>query len=81
MQILFSKIIEQRLYVEKPQGFEIYHKETFLCRPKNILYRFKQLGAKALIHSRSMVKTFSDSYHNGYLEVQDDGLLIHDNLS
>jgi hypothetical protein len=41
---LFSKIIEQRAYVEKPQGFEVYQKETLVCRWKKILYGFKKLG-------------------------------------
>jgi hypothetical protein len=81
MQRLFSKIIEQREYVEKPQGFEVYQKETHICRRKKILYGFKQLGAKSLMHSRSVVKTFYDKNQSGYSEVQDDGLLIHDKLS
>jgi hypothetical protein len=81
MQRLFSRIIEQRAYVEQPQGFEVYQKETLVCRWKKILYGFKQLGAKPLMHSRSVVKTFYDKNQNGYSEVQDDGLLIHDKLS
>jgi hypothetical protein len=81
MQRLFSKIIEQRAYEEQPQGFEVYQKETLVCRWKNILYGFKQLGAKPLMHRRSMVKTFYYKNQNGYSEVQDDGLLIHDKLS
>jgi hypothetical protein len=81
MQRLFSKIIEQRAYVEKPQGFEVYQKETLVCRWKKILFGFKQLGAKPLMHNRSVVKIFYDKSQNGYSEVQDDGLLIHDKLS
>jgi hypothetical protein len=81
MQRLFSKIIEQRVYVEKTQGFEIYQKETFVCRWKKILYGFKQLGAKPLMHNRSVVKTFYDKNQNGYSEVQDDGFLIHEKIS
>jgi hypothetical protein len=81
MQRLFSRIIEQRAYVEQPQGFEVYQKETLVCRWKKILYGFKQLGAKPLRQSRSVVKTFYDKNQNGYSEVHDDGLLIHDKLS
>jgi hypothetical protein len=81
MQRLFSRIIEQRAYVEQPQGFEVYQKETLVCRRKKILYGFKQLGAKPLMHNRSVVKTFYDKNQNGYSEVQDDGLQIHDKLS
>ena len=73
---MFSKIIEQRVYVEKPQVFEVYLKETLVCRWKKILYGFKQLGAKPLMHSRSVVKNLHDIAQNGYSEVQDDGLLI-----
>jgi hypothetical protein len=60
MQRMFSRIIEQRAYVEKPQGFEVYQRETLVCRQNKILYGFKQLGAKPLMHSRSVVKTFYD---------------------
>jgi hypothetical protein len=81
MKKLFSRIIEQRVYVEQPQGFEVYQKETIVCIWKKILYGFKQLGAKPLMHIRSVVKTFHDKNQNGYSEVQDDGFLIHDKLS
>jgi hypothetical protein len=81
MQRLFSRIIEQRAYVEQPQGFEVYQKETLVCRWKKNLYGLKQLGANILMHSRSMVKTFYYKNENGYSKVQDDGFLIHDKLS
>jgi hypothetical protein len=81
MQRMFSKIIEQRAYVEQPQGFEVYQKETLVCRWKKILYGFKKLGAKPLMHIRSVVKTFYHKNQNGYSEVQDDGFPIHDKLS
>jgi hypothetical protein len=58
MQRLFSRVIEQEAYVEQPQGFEVYQKETLVCRWKKILYGFKQLGAKPPMHSKSVVKTF-----------------------
>jgi hypothetical protein len=69
MQRLFSKIIEQRVYVEQPQGFEVDQKETIVYRWKKIVYGFKQLGAKPLMHNRSMVKTFYDKNQNGYSKV------------
>jgi hypothetical protein len=56
--ILLNRVIEQEAYVEQPQGFEVYQKETLVCRWKKILYEFKQLGAEPLIHSRSVGKTF-----------------------
>jgi hypothetical protein len=81
MQILFSRVIEQEVYVEQPQGFEVYQKETLACRWNNILYGFKQFGANPLMYNRSVMKTFYERYQNGYSKVQDDGLLIHDKLS
>jgi hypothetical protein len=50
--------LNKEVYVEQPQGFEVYQKETLVCRWKKILYGFKQLGAEPLMHNRSMVKTF-----------------------
>jgi hypothetical protein len=50
-----NRVIEQEAYVEKPQGFEVYQKETLVCRWKKILYGFKQLGAEPPMHSRSVV--------------------------
>jgi hypothetical protein len=61
--VLLNRVIEQEAYVEQPQGFEVYQKETLVCRWKKILYGFKQLGAKPLMHSRSMLKTFYDRYN------------------
>jgi hypothetical protein len=58
MQRLFSRIIEQRAYVEQPQGFEVYQKETLICKWRKVLYGFKQFGAEPPMHSRSVVKTF-----------------------
>jgi hypothetical protein len=83
MQRLFSRIIEQRAYVEQPQGFEVYQKETLVCRWKKILYGFKQLGAEPPMHNRSVVKNFynKDIVSEWLLRTQDDGLLIHDKLS
>jgi hypothetical protein len=45
-------------YVEKPQGFEVYQKETLVCRWKKILYEFKQLGAEPPMHNKSVAKNF-----------------------
>ena len=54
------RVIEQEAYVEQPQGFEVYRKETLVCRWKKILYGFKQFGTKPPMHSRSVVKNFYD---------------------
>jgi hypothetical protein len=30
--VLLNRVIEQKVYVEKPQGFEVYQKVTLVCR-------------------------------------------------
>jgi hypothetical protein len=39
--VLLNRVIEQEAYVEKSQGFEVYQKETLVCRWKKTLYGFK----------------------------------------
>jgi hypothetical protein len=56
--VFLNRVIEQEAYVEQPQGFEVYQKETLVCRWKKILYEFKQLGAEPLMHNKSVVKNF-----------------------
>jgi hypothetical protein len=56
--VFLNRVIEQEAYVEQPQGFEVYQKETFVCRWKKILYEFKQLGVEPLMHNKSVVKNF-----------------------
>ena len=34
-------IIQEEVYVEKPQGFEIHERESRVCRMKKALYRLK----------------------------------------
>ena len=58
--VLLKKVIKEEAYVEQPQGFEVYHKETLVCRWKKTLYGFKQLGAEPLMYKKSMVKTSYD---------------------
>jgi hypothetical protein len=58
--VLLNKVIEEEAYVEQPQGFEVYKKETHVCRWKKTLYGFKQLGAEPLMYKRSAVKIFYD---------------------
>jgi hypothetical protein len=35
--VLLIRVIEQEAYVVKPQGFEVYQKETLECRWKKIV--------------------------------------------
>jgi hypothetical protein len=58
--VLLNRVIEEEAYVEQPQGFEVFQKETHVYRWKKTLYGFKQFGAEPLIYSRSMVKTSYD---------------------
>jgi hypothetical protein len=34
-------IIEEEVYIEKPQGFEVHGRESHVCRLKKSLYRLK----------------------------------------
>jgi hypothetical protein len=45
--VLLNKVIEEEAYVEQPQGFEVYQKETLVCRWKKTLYGFKQTWCRA----------------------------------
>jgi hypothetical protein len=44
--VLLNRVIEEE-YVEQPQGFQVYHKETLVCRWKKTLYGFKQTWCRA----------------------------------
>ena len=35
-------VIEEEIYVEQPQGFEVHGRETHVCRLKKVLYGLKQ---------------------------------------
>ena len=39
--VLLNKVIEEEAYVDQPQGFEVYQKETLVCIWKKTLYGFK----------------------------------------
>jgi hypothetical protein len=57
--ILLNRVIEE-VYVEQPQGFEVYQKETLVCRWKKTCMDSSKLGAEPLMYSRSVVKTSYD---------------------
>jgi hypothetical protein len=40
--VLLNRLIEEEAYVEQPQGFEVYKKETLVCRWKKTLYGLKK---------------------------------------
>jgi hypothetical protein len=35
-------VIEEEVYIEKPEGFEVGDRETYVCRLRRALYRRKQ---------------------------------------
>ena len=37
-----NRIIQEEIYVEQPQGFEIHDRESHVCRLKKALYGLKQ---------------------------------------
>ena len=57
-----NRAFEEEAYVKKSQGFEVYQKETHVCRYKKTLYGFKQIDAEYLIYNKSVVKTLYDIY-------------------
>jgi hypothetical protein len=38
----FSSIIEEEVYIEQPQGFEVHSRDTHVCKLKKYLYGLKQ---------------------------------------
>jgi hypothetical protein len=44
--IILNRVIKEEVYVEKPQGFEVYQKETLVCKWKKTLYGFMQTWCK-----------------------------------
>ena len=75
MQRLFSIIIEQRTYVEQPQGFEVYQEETFVCIWKKTTWGRTSNTQQKRGEKPSITEVL---YHNGYSKLKDDGLPIHD---
>jgi hypothetical protein len=55
-----NREFEEEAYVKQSQGFEVYQKETLVCRWNKTLYGFKKLGAEPLMHNKSVVKNFYD---------------------
>jgi hypothetical protein len=37
-----NKVVEEEVYVEKPEGFEVGNRETHVCRLRRALYGLKQ---------------------------------------
>jgi hypothetical protein len=45
--LLLNRLIEEETYVKKPQGFEVYQKETLVCIWKKTLYGLNQTWWRA----------------------------------
>ena len=40
--VFLNGIIEEDVYIEQPEGFDIYNSESHVCRLKRVLYGLKQ---------------------------------------
>jgi hypothetical protein len=73
-------VIEEEVYIEKPQGFEVHPRETHVCRLKKALYGLKQAPRAwyARIDSYLTRLVFSKSYAdpNLYYKVVNDAPMI-----
>jgi hypothetical protein len=73
-------VIEEEVYIEKPQGFEVEHIKTHVCRLKKDLYRLKQAPRawygriESFLMSLGFTKSKDDS--NLYLNVMNDEPVI-----
>ena len=38
----FNGVIEEEVYIDKPEGFETFYQESHVCRLKQVLYILKQ---------------------------------------
>jgi hypothetical protein len=75
-----NRVIEEEVYIEKPQGFEVHPRETHVCRLKKALYGLKQVPRAwyARIDNYLTRFGFSKSYVNPnlYYKVVNDAPVI-----
>jgi hypothetical protein len=77
---LLNGVIEEEVYIEQPQGFEVEEKNTHVCRLKKALYGLKQ--APRAWYGRidsfltSLVFTKSKVDSNLYFKVMNDEAII-----
>jgi hypothetical protein len=78
--VFLNGVIEEEVYIEKPQGFEVHPRETHVCRLKKVLYGLKQdpRAWYARIDSYLTRLGFSKSYvdPNLYYKVLNDAHVI-----
>jgi hypothetical protein len=73
-------VIEEEVYIEQPQGFEVEYRKTHVCKLKKSLYRFKQAPRvgygriNSFLTSLGFTKSKADS--NLYFKVMNDEPMI-----
>jgi hypothetical protein len=73
-------VIEEEVYIEKPQGFEVEDRKSHVCRLKKALYRLKQAPRAwygridSFLMSLGFTKSKADS--NLYFKIMDNELVI-----
>ena len=73
-------VIEEEVYIEQPQGFEVEDRKTYVCILKKALYRLKQAPRDwygridSFLTSLRFTKSKTDS--NLYFKVMDDEPVI-----
>jgi hypothetical protein len=78
--VFLNGVIEEEVYIEKPQGFVIHGKESHVFKLKKYLYRLKQEPRSWYAKTDSYVIisgfTNSDADPNLYYKVEDGCPLI-----
>ena len=73
-------VIEEEVYIEKPQGFEVEYRKTHVCKLKKVLYGLKQVPRAwygridSFLRSLGFTKSKADS--NLYFKVMNDEPVI-----
>ena len=71
-------IIQEEIYIEQPQGFEIHDRETHVCRMKKALYGLKQ--APRAWYSRIDSYLLSMGFHKSEADPNLYFIMIGDDL-
>ena len=73
-------VIEEEVYIEQPQGFEVEYRHTHICKLKKALYGLKQAPRAWYERIDSFLSTMgftkSKADPNLYLKVVEDELVI-----
>jgi hypothetical protein len=78
--VFLNGVIEEEVYIEQPQGFEVEDRNTHVCRLKKDLYGLKQAPrawyGRICSFLTSLGFTKSKVYSNLYFKVMNDELVI-----